>query len=77
MPYKEEQRFLEVCRGNKLFLNKVCRVKGNSTSDVKRSLLELSFEKKEAIEEELTLEISRHNYTEKYKELTRDFYLKL
>lgn len=77
IPFKEEQKFVSLASENKLFLNRVCRVKGTATSEVKRSLLEFSFQKTEWIEEELVIETSRHNYTEKYKELTRDFYLKM
>ena len=77
IPYKEEQNFVGLALENDLFLNRVCRVKGNSTSEIKRSLLEFSFHQKELLSEELIIEISRHQYTKKYIELTRDFYLKM
>lgn len=77
IPYKEEQTFIDLASKSKWFLSRICRVKGTPTSEIKRSLLEFSLEEKEVIEEELILEISRHNYTEKYKALTRDFYLRL
>lgn len=77
IPYKEEQNFVSIALENNLYLNRVCRVKGNLSSEIKRSLLEFSFQQEELKEEELIIEISRHQYTEKYKELTRDFYLKM
>tara|TARA_R110002073_G_scaffold313380_2_gene485271 strand:+ start:40742 stop:41410 length:669 start_codon:yes stop_codon:yes gene_type:complete len=77
IPFKEEQTVISLASESKLVLNRVCRVKGTATSEVKRSLLEFSFKEKELIEEELIIEISRHNYTEDYKELTRDFYLRM
>jgi tRNA1Val (adenine37-N6)-methyltransferase len=77
IPFKEEQNFIVLAHKNNLFLNRVCHVKGTATSDFKRSLLEFSFQKKEPIKEELVLEISRHNYTEAYKNLVNDFYLKM
>ena len=77
IPFKEESSFVDFALENELYLNKVCRVKGNSTSEIKRSLLEFSFQQKELIEEELIIEISRHQYTKKYIALTRDFYLKM
>jgi len=77
IPFKEEQTFISSALENKLFLNRVCHVKGTATSEVKRSLLEFSFQETELVEEELVIEISRHNYTDKYKELTRDFYLRV
>lgn len=77
IPFKEEQMIVSLASESKLFLNRVCRVKGTATSEVKRSLLEFSFEETELVAEELVIEISRHTYTEKYKELTRDFYLRV
>ena len=76
-PYKEEQNFVGIALENNLYLNRVCRVKGNRTSEIKRSLLEFSFQQKELKEEDLIIEISRHQYTVEYIELTRDFYLKM
>ncbi|MEQ6123173.1 methyltransferase [Pseudotenacibaculum sp. MALMAid0570] len=77
IPYKEEQDFVDLASEKNLFLNKVCRVKGTANSQSKRSLLEFSFEQTELIEEELIIEISRHEYTEDYQSLTKDFYLKM
>ena len=77
IPFKEEQTFVNLARESNWFVARVCRVKGTETSEIKRSLLEFSLQENEPIEEELVIEISRHNYTEKYKELTRDFYLRL
>ena len=77
VPFKEEQSFVSLASESKWFLNRVCRVKGTAASEVKRSLLEFSFQETELVEEELVIEISRHNYTERYKELTRDFYLRM
>ncbi|MDG1041021.1 MAG: methyltransferase [Polaribacter sp.] len=77
IPFKEEQNFNKIANQNNLFLNKVCRVKGTESSEIKRSLMSFSFQKKELKEEELVIEISRHQYTEKYIDLTKDFYLKM
>ena len=77
IPFKEEENFIDVASKNKLFLNRVCRVKGNPTSKVKRSLLEFSFQESAIKKEQLTIEIKRHQYTEAYINLTKDFYLKM
>ena len=77
IPYKEEGSFVDMSSQQGLLLNRVCRVKGTPEAEIKRSLLEFSLEEKELVEEELIIEISRHNYTDAYKELTRDFYLKM
>lgn len=77
IPYKEEKSFVEMAETQKLLLNKVCRVKGNPTSEIKRSLLTFSFNETTIEEEELVIELSRHQYTQDYINLTKDFYLKL
>lgn len=77
IPFKEEQVFVELAKENNLFLNRVCHVKGNPSSAFKRSLLEFSFEDKKLIKENLTIEIKRHQYTDEYINLTKDFYLKM
>ena len=77
IPFEEEKNFLKIAEENGLYPNRITRVKGAVNTPVKRSLLQLSFLKTEAIQSELTLELSRHNYTEEYKSLVHDFYLKL
>jgi len=77
LPRKEEENFIALASEVGLFPKRICRVKGNPTSEVKRSLMEFTFEKSEIIQEELTIEISRHVYTEAYKNLVKDFYLKM
>lgn len=77
IPSKEQQDFVTLALENNLFLTRACKVKGTPTSEVKRSLLEFSFQKKELIQEELTIEITRHAYTQAYINLTKDFYLKM
>ena len=77
LPRKEEENFILIASEMGLFPKRICRVRGTATSEVKRSLLEFSFQKTETIYEELTIEISRHNYTKEYQGLVKDFYLKM
>lgn len=77
IPKKEEEHLINLAATFNLFPKRICRVKGNPTSEVKRSLLEFSFQKTEVNQEELIIELSRHNYTEEYKSLVKDFYLKM
>ena len=77
LPRKEEESFILIASEVGLFPKRICRVRGTATSEVKRSLLEFSFQKTETIYEELTIEISRHNYTKEYQGLVKDFYLKM
>jgi len=77
IPYVEESSFIEIARENKLFLNRITRVKGTENSVIKRSLLQFSFFEKPIEKDELIIEIKRHEYTPKYVELVKDFYLKM
>ena len=77
LPRKEEENFIALASEVGLFPKRICRVKGNPTSEVKRSLISFSFEKTETIFEELTIEISRHVYTKEYIDLVKSFYLKM
>lgn len=77
IPKKEEADFLKIAKEYHLFPQRITRVKGDVNSEVKRSLLEFGFKKKEFEPTELTIENSRHNYTEEYIELVKDFYLKM
>lgn len=77
IPYREEEDFVAHCLNNTLRLAKICRVKGTPESPFKRSLLEFSFEQQDTEEEELTIELARHQYTKEYVNLTGDFYLKM
>ena len=52
-------------------------VKGNSKTEIKRSLIEFSFQKDTTETSELIIENGRHNYTKDYISLTKDFYLKM
>ena len=56
---------------------KLCWIKGNHQSPIKRLLIALSKNKNILKENSLTIENSRHNYTEEYKKLCKDFNLKL
>ena len=77
IPFKEEEKFIALAKKNKLFLNKVTRVKGTTTAEIKRSLLQLSFQETPLVENELIIETRRHTYTDEYKKLTAAFYLKM
>lgn len=77
IPHAEEEKFLSLAAGFKLFPQRITRVKGTPDSPVKRSLLELSFLESRPLEDELIIETDRHQYTPEYIELVKDFYLKM
>ena len=77
IPFKEEERFVVMCKELDLFPLKITRVKGTPTSEIKRSLLAFCRIEQTPLIDELVIEISRHNYTSEYIELTKEFYLKM
>jgi tRNA1Val (adenine37-N6)-methyltransferase len=77
IPFKEERPFADLASQIGLYPERIAHVKGNPSSDIKRSLMEFSFVQKEILEDSLNIEIERHKYTDSYIELTKDFYLKM
>lgn len=77
IPHKEEEQFVSMCKELDLFPLKITRVKGTPTSEIKRSLLAFCRMEQTPLIDELVIEISRHNYTPEYIELTKEFYLKM
>jgi len=78
VPYKEEAKFIALAKECDLFPLKITRVKGTPTAEIKRSLVAFSFaETHELPIDELIIETARHQYTEDYIALTKDFYLKM
>ncbi len=77
IPYKEEERVIEIAANINLFPKKITRVKGNPTSEIKRSMLLFGFNQANTKIDELVIENSRHQYTNPYINLTKDFYLKM
>ena len=77
IPFKEEEAFLNLAAQLNLFPRRITRVKGNPTSETKRSLLEFVFNATETKIKALTIEIRRHEYTQEYVDLTKGFYLKM
>ncbi len=77
IPFTEEQNFIELAHQYGLFPSRITRVRGTSNSVTKRSLLEFSFSNTHTAQSSLTIEHSRHNYTEDYIKLTKNFYLNM
>jgi len=84
IPFKEENEFILLASEANLFINRILHIKGTPTSEIKRSLMEFSFhepacstDRSETIIDDLIIETSRHQYTQDYINLTKDFYLKM
>lgn len=77
IPFDQEQLFIEKAKEEQLHPRRILRVKGNPQSSVKRSLIEFTFQDDPFEINELIIEISRHQYTQDYIDLVKDFYLKM
>lgn len=77
IPFKEEDTFVQLAATCVLFPKIITRVKGNPSSEIKRSLITFGFEKTQVDYNTLTIEKERHVYTSDYRNLTQDFYLKM
>jgi len=78
IPFKEKERFIALCEKVALFPIKITHVRGSKTTPIVRSLLAFKrYELSVLTADELTIEISRHEYTNTYINLTKEFYLKM
>ncbi len=76
MPLNEGILFKTKAENNNLYCNKTTSVKPKENKSANRLLMEFSYIKKELIQNQLIIEEGkRHQYTDAYKELTKDFYL--
>ena len=77
IPYKEETYFVEIAHHIGLSPTRILHVQGTLEAPIKRSLLVFSFQKTTTpLIETLVIEKGRHQYTQEYQELTKNFYLK-
>ncbi|MFB9056631.1 tRNA1(Val) (adenine(37)-N6)-methyltransferase [Mariniflexile ostreae] len=82
IPFKETSHFITLASTYRLSPCRILHVKGTPSSEVKRSLIEFTFQnsdiaQKEVLTEQLIIETARHQYTEAYINLTQGFYLKM
>ena len=77
LPKLEAEKFRELAEKKGLFLSKLLRVKSRADKDTdKRHLMQFEFVPTEFSEKTLVIEQDhRHNYTEEYKEFTKDYYV--
>lgn len=77
LPISEEKDFIVLASKEHLFPNRITRVKGTSNTEIKRSMMQFSRNEMAIVTTELVIESSRHDYSEDYIALTKDFYLKM
>ena len=76
LPVEPAKIFIELAQKHRLFLNRLTRVKPNSKKEVHRYLMEFSKIETELETDELTIhKDDGSDFTSRYKNLTREFYL--
>jgi tRNA1Val (adenine37-N6)-methyltransferase len=77
MPYAEGSIFIAEASAYGLYCNSILKIRPLPSSEVKRMILTFSHQKIMTVEKFLTIEHGkRHEFTEEYINLTKDFYLK-
>lgn len=78
LPIDESVNFIDLCKKQELYLNRKTEVYSNINSDQSfRYLMTFSSQKKVLTEDHLIVETeTRHQFTEEYKLLCKDFFLK-
>ena len=77
LPVLEGEQFIELAENEGLFCSQKVSVFPNLEKPAKRLLLEFKNEKNVCLESKITIEKERGVYTDEYRELVKDFYLKL
>jgi tRNA1Val (adenine37-N6)-methyltransferase len=76
MPYAEGNIFIAEANRYGLYCNNILKIKPLPSSEIRRLIMTFSRIRKKPFERFLTIEHGRHQFTEDYMNLTRDFYLK-
>jgi tRNA1Val (adenine37-N6)-methyltransferase len=77
MPYAEGNIFIAVAAGYGFYCSDILKIKPLPTSEIRRLIITFGKERVRATEKFLTIEHGkRHEFTEEYINLTKDFYLK-
>ncbi len=77
IPISEERKVLELASQMGLFPFEILRIKGKPNVPFKRCILQFSYTETPVSEKELIIELERHQFTQEYIKLTKDFHLKL
>lgn len=77
LPFDVSSDFVNQAEAFKLYLNRESQVLPTNKSNPKRVLMDFSFSSKTIVKDQLVIEPSqRHEYSEAYIDLCKDFYLK-
>jgi tRNA1Val (adenine37-N6)-methyltransferase len=77
MPYVEGNILIAEAQEYGLYCNNILKIKPLPTSEIRRFILTFSNQRQKATEKFLTIEHGkRHEFTEEYRNLTKDYYLR-
>ncbi len=77
MPYVEGTVFIAEAHRHKLYCHSILKIRPLPTSEIRRLILGFGRERIKVVEKFITIEKGlRHEFTEEYINLTKDFYLK-
>ena len=76
LPFSEEEKCIKIATDLGFFMNRICNVFPKKNKKQHRTLIEFSSLPNNLVNETLVIEKEeRHNYTEEYRSLTKDFYI--
>jgi tRNA1Val (adenine37-N6)-methyltransferase len=76
LPYTEGTLFIAEASQYGFFCTRIIKIRTVPSAEIKRLIMKFERVRKPPVEKFLTIETGqRHNYTEEYKEITREFYL--
>lgn len=75
LPYEFKQTVLNHAASVKLFAKRITNVFPLPHKPAKRLLVEFSTDEQRSVEDNLTIELSRHQYSNEFNALTKQFYL--
>jgi tRNA1Val (adenine37-N6)-methyltransferase len=76
LPFTEGRQFIRLAEGLGFFLSRKMSFRSRQDKPIERLLIEFSRTAGDVKEEELVLYVKNEEWTEEYRALTRDFYLK-
>jgi len=77
LPVTEAQSFISLAKGKGWHCSRLCEFRGRASKPPERLLFELQLKKQEQKKESMVLHEEGEAWTTAYKNLTRDFYLKI
>ena len=75
LPTSEADRFIDLATSEELYLTRRTNLLTKPGGKIRRVMMQFEKKKNHCIEDEMLIELSRHQYSDEYKALTAAFYL--